>query len=303
MKFLSKAAMLNGHKNSLKWHLHNHLAGWTPQRSHKIVHASDLMKDGKDFCAREFVLLDITKKKPKDEFLTTSLQVTFQIGRDLQTSVVNWFADMGLAVGDWKCMSCGAMHSFQKRPHKCETCGCKAFHPEEVRFMSSKTGVSCGVDLLVDLGQAKHKMVEIKTIDKEEFKKLVMPLAEHRWRTSLYPRIAAESDSPYKDRVNLKEAVVLYTSKGGFGTLDDVVKGWKADGLLKDGDFSPFKEFQVARNDDATEAKCQEAKKVHLFRTGQGGIPKGICDTSFCKRAKNCPVMTDCFSGKYEGVV
>lgn len=299
VQFTKLVAQQNAHAHSLKFLLHKHLAGYKPARSTTNIHASDLMKDGVAFCPRMYCLLDIAKdKKPKDEFLSTSLRMTFEIGLSIEDAVVHWFADMGKAVGNWKCVYCGVVRFFCKRPIMCANCNCRMFTHDQIRFVSKTSGISCGVDMLVHLKGTKHTLVEIKTIDKEEFKKLVGPLAEHKWRTSLYPRIVDESDHLHKDKIDTTEAAVLYVSKGGFGCLDNDVRVWKTKGLLADADFSPFKEFFIARNDTATQEKVNLATKIKTYREG-GPMPKGVCPTQFCDRASKCMVAPMCFSGKY----
>jgi hypothetical protein len=299
MQFLKKLSEHTSHSKSLKFHLHKHLAGVREGRSHKNVHASDLMKSGRDFCPREYCLLDIAKdKKAKGEFLSTSLAMTFAIGIEIEDLVVDWFAEMDKAIGNWKCLTCGAYAIFCKRPERCRTCKSKVFKHEQLRFVSQVSGVSCGVDMVVNLGGLKHTLVEIKTIDKEEFKKLVAPLAEHKFRTSLYPRIVEESDHAFKDRIDTTEAFVFYVSKGGFGCKDVDVLTWKTKGLLQDAEFSPFKEFLIKRNDALTDPRVELASKVLTYRQG-GPMPKGICPTQFCDRAHKCAVTAMCFSGKY----
>lgn len=288
------------YKTSLKYKLHKHLSGSGPGRSHRVIHASDLMKDDREFCPREFVLKDLTGAKTREEFLPTALRMTFQIGLSIEEVVVDWFAEMGLSVGDWICTACRTKHEFRKRPTQCSTCENRLFKYEQLRFVSEVSGISGSVDTLVSLKGTKHTLVEIKTIDKEAFKSLAMPYAEHRWRSSLYPRLVEESLHPYKDRIDTTEALVFYVSKGGYGCLDPQVQGWKQSGLLDDWDYSPFKEFLVKRDDALTDAKVAEAQKVTAFRKGEAGIPKGVCSTSFCPRAKKCSMLSNCFSEKYK---
>ena len=178
MTFLKKAKAFQP-TQSVKYLLHSHLNGPDPARPMSRMHASELTKP-EGFCPRHYALADVTKTKPKDNWLTTSEEVTFHIGRVLQDAVVNWFADMGKAFCHWKCQGCGHVHEFQLRPMKCVSCGSKNFWPKEVRFESAETGASCGVDMLVALGEKKLKPVELKTMDKDQFKELKGPLAEHR---------------------------------------------------------------------------------------------------------------------------
>jgi hypothetical protein len=278
---------------SLKWMLHNHLSGYEDARPLSRVHASELTKP-EGFCPRFYALHDVRKAKPKDRWLSTSEAVTFDMGRKLQDSIVHWFADMGKAIGHWKCQACGRVHEFCKRPDKCTNCFCKGFNPEEVRFLSAANGASCGIDMLVNRDEPKLTPVEIKTMDKEQFKGLVAPLAEHRVRTSLYLRIIEESAHNWSNLVNMKKAIILYTTKGGYGCADPDPKKW---GLSDQ--FSPFKEFEVTRDDSKTDDYAMRAKVVKDFRAGNIGMPCGICPTALVKRAVYCPMKGPCFSGEH----
>lgn len=292
MKFLKKQSQVTP-TTSLTYLLHNHLSGFEEGRPKKLVHASEVTKEG-NICPRMYALYDLTKAKPKEEYLTTSLAVTFQMGRDLERNVVNWFADMGKAICHWKCINCGTQHDFCLRPMKCSKCDSNRFEPKEVRFVSALNGISCGVDMLLSLGEGKLRPVEIKTMDKDEFKSLVSPLAEHRLRTNLYLRIMSESKQPSASLVNHKEGTVLYVTKGGFGCAAPHLKKLG----INEG-FSPFKEFEIARADKDTDALVFPAAVVKGYRDGVIGIPHGVCTTALSPRAKGCPMKAQCFSGKF----
>ena len=276
----------------LKYLLHQHLNEKEVHRGIENVHASEVTKEG--FCPRFYALADETKAKLPSEWVNTAEQVTFRIGRELQDAIVNWFADMGRALGHWKCLSCGKQHEFCKRPLKCDKCGCRAFKPEEVRFISAVTGVSGGIDMLVELGNPLLRIVEIKTMDKDIFKALVAPLAEHRQRTALYLRLVQESTQPWAKRVDKKHADIIYVSKGGYGVQDDELKTW---GLMES--FSPFKRYTIKHDAADNDEICRVAKVVSDFRKGDVGMPEGICDTMLEKRAKACSQCKVCFSGDY----
>lgn len=280
-------------ERTLKYRLHQHLTLPNDARPVSTIHASDLT-DPNGFCPRMFALADATKFQPPGRALSTSLHVTFEIGRLLQDRIVHWFSDLGLAVGHWKCHSCGKLETFCKRPKACPTCGCASFKPIEVRFVSAVSGASCGVDMLASLNGPLLTAVEIKTIDKEEFKALEAPLSEHRRRTALYLRLIAESEHPFAKKVSSDHARVLYVSKGGYGCLDKDVQSWG-----QGERFSPFKEFKIRRDDDLTEEATKRARVVRDFRNGEIGMPEGICDTAMSKRAKACPLRSACFSGDY----
>lgn len=292
ISFLKKAKEMQP-KKTAKVLLHQHLSGFEKARSLANIHASDLTK-AEGFCPRFVALHDVTGMKPKDEWLTTSEAVTFQMGRDLERNVVLWFAEMGRAVCHWKCVACGTMHYFQTRPQNCTECGVRAFEPKEVRFTSAINSASCGVDMLLAMGGPKLVPYELKTIDKDEFKALKAPLAEHRWRTSLYLRIIAESSHNWANMVDTDQAYILYVSKGGYGCADPELSS-----LGLSDKFSPFKEFEIKRDDSATDDLTKRAKVVKDFREGKVGMPCGICSSALVKRAAGCPMKAKCFSGEY----
>lgn len=280
--------------HSLTSLLHEHLTDFDTHRGVERLHASELTKP-EGFCPRFFILAHHNKKLLRDRWLTAPEAVTFKMGRDLQDSVVHWFADMkpSRAIGDWLCYGCKTLHQFCKRPAKCE-CGCDSFKPEEVRFISYATGASCGIDMMADMGNPLLTITEIKTMDKDMFKDLKAPLAEHRERTNLYLRLVADSTHPLKDKVNTTQARILYVAKS-FGTLQkDKLKS-----LNIAGAFSPFKEYIVDRDDSLTDHLMERAAIVKLWKDKVIGMPSGLCATSFDKRAGSCPGVKDCFSGKH----
>ena len=200
----------------VKFLLHEHLAGYQKARPHHNIHASALTKTGPDeFCPREYCLLDLLEKVPKDEFVPACSAVTWEMGRMFQDMIVNDLANAGKAVCSWRCVSCGHLHEFCKRPMACASCSCKAFRPVEPRGLSKETGASCGIDVLVDLGLPKLRIVEIKTMLKDDFKNLIAPIAEHKVRTSMYLQIVADTEAPWAQYVDTEAAHILYMCKGG----------------------------------------------------------------------------------------
>lgn len=292
MSFAKKASDL-ADTSSLRFQLHQHFSGPEKARPLHNVHASALTK-AEGFCPRYYAIHDVTNAKLKNEWLSTSEAVTFAMGHGLQDTVAHAFADMGKAIGDWVCNGCSHRHEFRLRPDKCVKCGCKSMKAEEMRFVSATSGASCGIDLLISRGHKKLLPVEIKTMDKDEFRKLTAPLQEHRLRTTYYLRLIAESDDPRAKTVETQEARILYTSKGGYGCAAPDLVGM---GLYDK--FSPFKEYVVTRNDKLTDGLHQRAKVVKDFREGKVGMPCGICPTALSKRALGCEFKTKCFSGAH----
>lgn len=223
-------------KSSLKYHCHLRMAGKDNPRSVYPIHASDLTKD--DFCPRRYVLMERLGCRNPAMFLSTSVRATYDLGKSLQDILVlDWVTD--LAIGTWKCQRCDKLYSFQKVPESC--CGARRFKYIEEKFISPN-GYTGSIDLIINLG-GLYTIVEVKTIVKDDFKKLSkMPLAEHRARTNLYLRLLKDcsSEDDRVKKINTDHALIFYICKG-YGVKDSFVK----DHGLFDSGFSPFKEYSL----------------------------------------------------------
>jgi hypothetical protein len=158
----------------------------------------------------------------------------------------------------------------------------------EVNFKSVETGIDGNLDVLFDLGGNKLAVTELKIYAADEFDKMLAPLPEHRTRTRLYLKIIADSDSPYKNKINLHQARVFYTSRG-FGKMNKEFN-----------EILPFREFVIDRDDDALDVKTalEKGRQIKIYRE-QGLMPSGICVSPMDKTAKACKHCDKCFSGEY----
>jgi len=266
--------------------LRENLGGEVKARSHEFIHASDITKE--TFCPREVALLDLTKGERKKEYIAPYLRVIFDMGDTLATLLrEKWLGN--LSWGNWRCRSCGMAQDLCKKPNELiAPFKCKHnWEYIEVRFHHPKYQFSGGIDVFLDLGAPKLTMVEIKTMDKDQFAALAAPLAEHRIRTNLYMRLIEDSEHPEKHRFDTQLAKVIYIAKSGGKKHPDY-----GDEIL------PFKEFDVVRDEEALKPALSLAAKVAVFRK-KGIIPPGICPTSYSPTAKSCSVLQPCFSGKY----
>lgn len=285
---------------SVKNLIHSRLAGYEAPRSNERLHASDLMKD-KEFCPREHAFLRMGVAKKKAEFISTALRLTFDLGRFYESQIREVYL-RDIAVGYWACGICGHTHStFGKEPKiKCPQCGWgHKWEYQEPRLTSAISGISGGIDILIDVGEPKLRLVEIKSMDKDEFRKLEAPLAEHKWRTTLYLRLAEEDSGPISGRINCKVGHIIYVSKS-FGFKDTQLK---ADGI-KDAAFSPFKEFEIVRDDSMSLITHEKAKALKVWADDNSkGLPCGICPNGLSKRAQGCTAVTPCWSGSYPATI
>lgn len=265
--------------------LKENLEGYRKARDHTTVHASDVTKP--DFCARRLALLDLTGKKKKDEFISMALAATFDIGNATSDLIrERWAGDS--AHGFWECRRCEYRSPFGKKPnHTCKNGGKCDFKYDEAVFLSEKYRISGSIDVFMDLQAPKLFVTELKIIAPDEFEKLAAPLAEHRLRTQLYLKIIDDDAGHLKERINLKEAKVLYVSRA-YGKKNTEYHG----------KVIPFKEFTVQRNDADVSPYLSRAMEVRTFKE-LGVMPNGICPTSTDSKAKKCSVCTECFSGTY----
>jgi hypothetical protein len=279
--------------NTLRWHLHKNMAVTEPGRDLRTLHASDMTKE--IFCPRNRMLALISGTKPKSERLGAATVATYAFGRAVETLVVQWFADAGMAVGDWQCLACKSMLHMQTKPEKkCHRCGFEAGHKYiERRFVSAISGVSCGVDLLINTVGPKLRVVEIKSMLKEDFKKLAGPLAEHKLRTNLYMRLVHESADEDRHNIDTETAYVIYVCKGGYESNAEVMT-WS----FGDWGYTSFKDFEIARDDSQTDALV-EGPIAYKAAAASKTLPAGICMSPHDPRAKKCMMSTHCFSGKY----
>lgn len=293
-KFFIKSGIKAQEDKTAKVLLHEHLSSPQEGRGYSRVHASALTSST-EFCPRAYALSDLLPDIPVIEKLSTSERVTFQMGRDLEYNVVNWLARLGRAICHWDCLGCRTIYEYSAFPGVCVACGSQNFKVREVRFKSKVSDVSCGVDLLYVIGDSKLVPYEIKTIDKDMFKSLVAPLAEHRLRTNLYLRLISESVKAVPNySIHLDHGYILYVSKGGYGCADPSLT---IHGISEK--FSPFKEFRVSRDDSETDILVSMGMVVKNFRNRSIGMPQGVCSTSLCKRALACPYKIPCFSGDF----
>ena len=275
--------------------LHSQIAGWEKARDHKMLHASDITQE--DWCPRAWALMDATSKNFPDQFIPTSLRVTFDYGNHLEDSIQNNYLRDYIR-GKWICQSCGTQKLGGYPEEKCgrEGITCR-FKYGQIRIRSPISDVSCELDGLLD-DEGMLRLIEIKTMVKDDFKNLQAPLQEHRIRTCVYLRCLAEANSG--KRIHLDAAILLYVCKG-YGVKDELLKAAMVDQGISDWAFTPYKSYTIKRYDESVEHLWAKAMPLKRFRGG-GPMPCGVCVNAMSKKAKDCPVVKECFSGTFPGM-
>ncbi len=281
MSFLKRSIDKVG-KLIVKDLLHAKVGGSEPARGQTTIHASDLTKQEPAYCPREVYLRQQAGLKRASQFLPVATAVTFNEGRDKQWRLNNdWLVD--IMWGSWVCRSCYNDIFWGPLPIDRCKCGATLWEYREPRIIDRISGVSGGIDAVIDVGDKKLRMIECKIMKSDNFKTLQAPLSEHRVRTRLYLRQIAGSTQKFAKEIETDFAHILYIMRG---------HGCKQD----DGKISPFKEYIVERDDAEVQHFLGMAHALKLSRTFDHIVPAGICKTQMENRARSCPVAKTCFS-------
>jgi hypothetical protein len=271
-------------KQSIIGALKQTLGGMEPSRSMKILHASDVTSAY--FCPRKWAFFDLLDKDPAPQMISTALAVTYSLGSATERLLVEeWAGDA--VVGNWRCRYCGIHKTMVPKPNGwCSPAQKHSWQHLQLVVEAPDYGIQGGIDALFNIGAPQLVVTEVKIMAPNEFEEIVAPLPEHRLRTNLYLFLLDHSHHPYRDKINLTEARVLYVSRG-YGKMN---AEWN--------EILPFKEFVVKRNDDDLQEFLVRAQRLKAFREHQI-MPYGICMTALDKIAKKCSVCPKCFSGQF----
>jgi hypothetical protein len=272
-------------KHSVIGVLKQHLGGPQHGRSMSVVHASDVTRI--DFCPRRWALFDVLGKDPPMDTVSTALDVTYRMGLAAERLLIeDWAGEH--AIGNWKCRHCGESRTMVPKPTGCCKLTGKKHSWEYCQLVieAPTHDIQGGLDVLFNIGAPQLVITELKTLNPTEFENMMVPQPEHRLRTNLYMWIVEHSQHPYRDKINVQEARVLYISRG-YGKMN---AEWN--------EILPFREFVIKRNDPDLFEFLNRAAQLRAFRK-IGLMPKGICSTAVDKYAKKCSVCAACFSGKY----
>jgi len=274
----------NKTKDGVIHQLRKRIGGTEQGRSRSVLHASDITKPY--FCPRQEALLDqagVLLGAPS--FVGTAQRVTYDMGSLTAKNLIeNWAGDS--VYGNWKCRRCNQQRTMTTKPgNGCGHSQDCIWEYREVVFKVEEYGLSGSVDALFNVGVPLLLITELKIMTPTEFDPLMAPLPEHRLRTNLYLRLAAQGKFIYDHMLNLNEGRVLYMSRGHGKKNEE-----------HDGEIIPFKEYVVKRDDEGLDHILDKSKQLKVFRD-TGAMPSGICNSIADKAAKNCNMCKQCFSG------
>jgi len=208
-------------------------------------------------------------------------RTTFDLGNAFHEWMQNTPAYFGnRRVGWWQCMACGHVRFGYPPKAKCQ-CGAavKAIRYKEHYMRLDNPLVSGHPDLFYAVTKDDVRVMELKTVNGDEFKKLTAPLSDHVFQVNGYMHYL-RMDKTLPIRLNGDTAFIIYASKQHTVTT------------------IPYKAFLIKRS----------AEIVAVIEKMLEEFTQGINDTAYlpsllaeceqtgwnCARARRCPVLDYC---------
>ena len=208
-----------------------------------------------------------------------SMRIMWKIGRAVEThirdSYINAVNYEGV-YGKWRCDCHRTQYTGLFDPHadRCHKCGYQPRYYEELTVFDHDVNVGGNPDMAL-LIAAKYLIVEIKSMNKDDFDALERPVPDHVLQAGGYRRIYERMGLPVHD-----EVVVIYARK----------------------DYNPrvrpYKEMRVNIARDTSVQASLDLMWQHARAIKEGSLqnlPPRICDEPTHTRARNCSCLVDCF--------
>lgn len=234
-----------------------------------------------DCCIRQLVIGTKTGAKSKN-VLGLTQKIIFGYGN----AVHFWLQNSNLLFknrrGLWRCSSCGWVSPFGPEwKTKCRKCGAGqtafVYHEFSLKVNTNKFKMSGHPDMFIDVN-GWLRVVEIKSINGDDFNKLIIPSIDYTWQINAYIW-AARRDKRLKNVS--KRGYVVYITK-------QVVPG-----------AFPVKYFPIIMSDEIIR---RIKNKLQAYTIGVRDYPNNLpfkhtqCRRNArCYRARNCPVQIECF--------
>ena len=250
----------------------------------EYIHLSALIRN---FCPRQLVLEYKQEQVAYKDYTNSNDYVVWAMGRAAEKHVRDQYIqamDYKGVVGDWGCKCGKTRHiGLADKSLTCPTCSGGVLNYGEIRLIDQEYGISGAVDLILVINN-KLYIVEIKSMNADDFNALKNPIGDHFTQAAGYHKLL-EKNSTQIPRLGLEVAgqvIVLYVRK---------------DYKMRE---TPYKEFLVDITDASKrlmDTLWDKARDLRIAKFGEGEpLPPKVCTEIGCTRAKNCPVVVDCFS-------
>jgi hypothetical protein len=157
---------------------------------------------------------DLSERKWAD----FSWRITYGIGN----AVHYWIQNAPDILGDkrrgwWRCTACGRVRYFGAPPKaRCEICNARAeatiYHEHGINI-SHPLAVTGHPDMFLEQARGIYRVLEIKTIARQEFLRLVAPLIEHLWQVEVYAWACKQKASKLPVKIDDSLSYILYVAK------------------------------------------------------------------------------------------
>jgi len=224
-----------------------------------------------ELCPRKEVLRSLNNIQ-ETETISHNLQMTFDVGNAFhQWAQDNWFGKWGWLKGHWHCLACGKSYHNCLRPKTCHD-GCKAeseFRYQEMKFHGPEGyPISAKPDgIIVSPYDGAEWLLELKTSNGQAFRYITNQrrnaLESHKYQTNIYMWLA-----------QIPRGIIVYFDKDESLITQYVQRFDKI--LIED-----------------VRSKIQSVKNGLDTKILP---PRTACDTSKCKKAKECSVSSLCFA-------
>lgn len=249
-----------------------------PQR-HNVgyTHLSALLKNP---CVRQLRFMDENQDKQVFQSVTGAHRLMWKLGRAIETHIRETYIKgvKGKGVfGNWEC-ACGAVKHAGKRFSEtwlsCQRCRTKPDNYKEYTVFDHDAGIAGNPDFLVYGGDILT-VVEIKSMNGEDFELLRAPMPDHVYQAAGYRRLLKQNGFNVS-----KNVVIVYATK-----------------KFKYG--SPYKEFSVdvtvPQYENVLNGMWGVAQEIKQSRLAKTIPPRKVCSSVNAKEAKKCSFCTDCF--------
>jgi hypothetical protein len=235
------------------------------------------------FCPRKDILSRVFPK-PEADYKPPEMQMVFDWGTAWHWFVQNhYFGPMGLLWGSWKCNRCERTVHETFMPEPCEKChhwkagavkrgGFWTYIEPKVFNKEWKIpGHADGILILSKDPAGAKSLLEVKTINADDFKKLSGPKPEHAFQVNLYLWL-----------LGLDECWITYWTKDAKQTKPKV--------------------FQI-KFDPAVPEETKRRIAFHREALKSGELCAGICPNDQCRSAIYCPWRSECYRSDIEAMV
>lgn len=239
-----------------------------------LLHVSSLI----GMCEREQA---ISRQHGKPSFTSVSgpMKIIWKIGRAVERHIRNSVLsarDWNDIYGVWTCACTASTHLGEyPRERTCPRCWKPLSHYREPALKNYEYGIVGSPDLtLIEMGY--FLVVEVKSMNKDDFDKLEAPKADHVLQAMSYRRLYELAGIPVLDIV----AVVYARKDFKFG-----------------GSRAVYKEYHVPAEPWTGQVGSMfEAARRVWIANQEGNLPDRVCDQVDCRRAKSCERASLCFS-------